>query len=145
MGFRPVPLLGRSIAANESRRPSQFHSAFPVEISIPLTSMDVLVERWAHSSVNTEVKVHHTAEQKYIGLKVDRPGELVSGRGSARGISPLAAPERSDFAVVAEAVLAGCSRLIVTDAALAVFEPEAVAVHLEDVNVVSETIQQRAS
>jgi len=34
--------------------------------------------------VNTEVKVHRTAEQKYISLKVDGPGELVSGRGSAR-------------------------------------------------------------
>src|ERR1700730_11069340 len=35
------------------------------------------------------------------------------------------------------AVLSGVSRrLIVTDAALAVFEPEAVPVHLEDVNVV---------
>jgi len=35
-------------------------------------------------------------------------------------------------------------RLLVTDAVLAVFESEAVAVHLEDVHVVSETIQQRA-
>jgi hypothetical protein len=35
--------------------------------------------------------------------------------------------------------------LIVTDAALAVFKPEAVAVELEDVNVVGETIEQRAS
>jgi hypothetical protein len=43
------------------------------------------------SDVNTEVKVHRTAEQKYISLKVDGPGELVSGRGSARGIYPLAA------------------------------------------------------
>jgi len=33
--------------------------------------------------------------------------------------------------------------LIVLDAALAVLEPEAVAVHLEDVNVVGETIEQR--
>jgi hypothetical protein len=34
------------------------------------------------------------------------------------------------------AVLSGfCRRLMVTDAALAVLEPEAVAVHLEDVNV----------
>jgi hypothetical protein len=32
--------------------------------------------------------------------------------------------------------------LIVLDAALAVLEPEAVAVRLEDVNVVSETIEQ---
>jgi hypothetical protein len=39
-------------------------------------------------NVNTEVKVHRTAEQKYISLKVDGPGELVSGRGSARGITP---------------------------------------------------------
>src|SRR5271168_932942 len=38
-----------------------------------------------------------------------------------------------------------CRRLIVADAALAVFEPEAVAIHLEDVNVVGETIEQRAS
>jgi len=35
--------------------------------------------------------------------------------------------------------------LIVTDAALAVFEPEAVAVELEDVNVVGKAIEQRAS
>jgi hypothetical protein len=42
-------------------------------------------------SVNTEVKVHRTAEQKYISLKVDGPAGLVSGRGSARGINPLAA------------------------------------------------------
>jgi hypothetical protein len=34
--------------------------------------------------------------------------------------------------------------LIVIDAALAMFEPEAVAVHLEDVNVVGETIEQCA-
>ncbi len=32
----------------------------------------------------------------------------------------------------------------VTDVALAVFEPEAVAVELEDVNVVSKAIEQRA-
>lgn len=38
----------------------------------------------ATPGVNTEVKVHRTAEQKYISLKVDGPGELVSGRGSAR-------------------------------------------------------------
>ena len=31
------------------------------------------------------------------------------------------------------------------DVALAVFKPEAVAVHLEDVNVVGEAIEQRAS
>jgi hypothetical protein len=43
------------------------------------------------------------------------------------------------------AVLSGfCRRLIVTDAALAVFEPEAVAVELEDVNVVGKAIEQRA-
>jgi hypothetical protein len=35
-------------------------------------------------------------------------------------------------------------RLIVTDAALAVFEPKAVAVQLEDVNVVGKAIEQRA-
>jgi hypothetical protein len=40
--------------------------------------------RKMRQSVNTEVKVHRTAEQKYISLKVDGPGELVSGRGSAR-------------------------------------------------------------
>jgi hypothetical protein len=34
--------------------------------------------------------------------------------------------------------------LIVIDMALAVLEPEAVAVHLEDVNVVSKAIEQRA-
>ena len=33
--------------------------------------------------------------------------------------------------------------MIVLDAALAVLEPEAVAVELEDVNVVGETIEQR--
>src|ERR1019366_4080562 len=38
-----------------------------------------------------------------------------------------------------------CRRLIVTDAALAVLEPEAVAIELEDVNVVSKAIEQRAS
>ena len=44
------------------------------------------------------------------------------------------------------AVLSGfCRRLIVTYAAFAVLEPEAVGVHLEDVNVVGETIEQRAS
>src|ERR1035437_2083506 len=43
------------------------------------------------------------------------------------------------------AVLSGFwRRLIVTDAALAVFEPEAVAVELEDVNVVGKAIEQRA-
>jgi len=36
-------------------------------------------------------------------------------------------------------------RLIVIDGALAVLEPEAVAVHLEDVNVVGKAIEQRAS
>ena len=35
--------------------------------------------------------------------------------------------------------------MVVTDVALAVFEPEAFAVHLEDVNVVSKAIEQRAS
>jgi hypothetical protein len=35
-------------------------------------------------------------------------------------------------------------RLIVTDAALAVFEPVTVAIHLEDVDVVGEAIEQRA-
>jgi hypothetical protein len=35
--------------------------------------------------------------------------------------------------------------LIVTDVALAVFEPEAVAVELEDVNVVSKAIEQGPS
>jgi hypothetical protein len=34
--------------------------------------------------------------------------------------------------------------LIVIDVALAVFEPEAVAIHLEDVNVVGKAIEQRA-
>jgi hypothetical protein len=34
--------------------------------------------------------------------------------------------------------------LLVTEAALAVFEPKAVAVHLEDVNVVGEAIEERA-
>jgi len=34
--------------------------------------------------------------------------------------------------------------LIVTDAALAVFESKAVAVHLEDMNVVGKAIEQRA-
>ncbi len=34
--------------------------------------------------------------------------------------------------------------MIVTDAALAVLEPEAVAIELEDVDVVGETIEQRA-
>jgi hypothetical protein len=44
------------------------------------------------------------------------------------------------------AVLSGfCRRLIVTYAAFAVLEPEAVAVELEDVNVVSKAIEQRAS
>jgi hypothetical protein len=47
----------------------------------------------------------------------------------------LAVAERSNFALVVEAVLAGCSRLIVTDVALAMFESEAAAVHLEDMNV----------
>jgi len=35
--------------------------------------------------------------------------------------------------------------LIVSDLTFAVFEPEAVAVHLQDVNVVGEAIEQRAS
>jgi hypothetical protein len=35
--------------------------------------------------------------------------------------------------------------LIVTDAALAVFEPKAVAIHLENVNVVGKAIEQRTS
>jgi len=35
--------------------------------------------------------------------------------------------------------------LIIIDVALAVFEPEAVAVHLEDVNVVGKAIEQCAS
>src|SRR5260370_1667956 len=44
-----------------------------------------------------------------------------------------------------EPVLSGfCRRLIVIDVALAVFEPEAVAIHLEDVNVVGKAIEQRA-
>ena len=34
--------------------------------------------------------------------------------------------------------------MIVIDVSLAVFEPEAVAVHLEDVNVVGKAIEQRA-
>jgi hypothetical protein len=43
-------------------------------------------------------------------------------------------------------VLSGfCRRLIVIDMALAVFEPEAVAVHLEDMNVVGKAIEQRAT
>ncbi len=43
------------------------------------------------------------------------------------------------------AVLGGFTRrLIVTDAALAVFEPKAVTVHLGDVNVVGEAIKQCA-
>jgi hypothetical protein len=43
-----------------------------------------------------------------------------------------------------KAVLSGLSRrLIFTEVALAVFEPEAVAVELEDVNVVSKAIEQR--
>jgi len=45
-----------------------------------------------------------------------------------------------------EAVLSRFSRLlIVSDVALAVFEPEAVAVELEDVNVVSRAIEQRGT
>jgi hypothetical protein len=95
-------------------------------------------------NVNTGVKVHQHSGAKIHQLESRWFGGLVSDRGSARGISPLAAPERSNFALVAEAVLAGCSRLIVTDAALAVFEPEAVAVHLEDMNVMGKTIEQRA-
>jgi hypothetical protein len=35
-------------------------------------------------------------------------------------------------------------RLTVSDAALAVFNPEAVVVHLEDVNLMGEAIEQRA-
>jgi hypothetical protein len=43
------------------------------------------------------------------------------------------------------AVLGGfLRRLIVTDATLAVFEPITVAIHLEDMNVVSEAIEQCA-
>ena len=43
------------------------------------------------------------------------------------------------------AVLSGfLGWLIVTDPALAVFEPEAVAVELEDVNVVGEAVEQRS-
>ena len=34
--------------------------------------------------------------------------------------------------------------MIVTDAALAVFEPVTVAIHFEDVNVVGEAIEERA-
>ena len=96
------------------------------------------------ATVNTGVKVHQR-----IAVKIHQPEGEGSGvwslAGGARGgFSPLAAPERSNFALVAEAVLAGCSRLIVTDAALAMFEPKAVAVHLENVNVVGEAIEQRA-
>ena len=54
----------------------------------PLVLQDKGFGRDGTSDVNTEVKVHRTAEQKYISLKVDGPGELVSGRGSARGITP---------------------------------------------------------
>ena len=35
--------------------------------------------------------------------------------------------------------------MIVTDATLSMFEPKAVAVHLEDVNVVGKAIEQRTS
>src|SRR5271156_6453100 len=45
-----------------------------------------------------------------------------------------------------EPVLSGfCRRLISSDMAFAVFEPEAVAVQLEDVNVMCKAIEQRAS
>jgi hypothetical protein len=45
-----------------------------------------------------------------------------------------------------EPVLSGfCRRLIIIDVAFAVFEPEAVAVQLEDVNVMGKAIEQRAS
>ena len=55
----------------------------------------------ARIGVNTEVKVHRTAERKYISLKVYGPGELVSGRGSARGITPSLL-QRTNFVKRAE-------------------------------------------
>src|ERR1035437_879866 len=67
--------------------------------------------------------------------------------GGARGGSPTRqCIEHLRSRAGSGAVLSGyCRRLIVTDAALAVLEPEAVAIELEDVNVVSKAIEQRAS
>src|SRR5712692_2222631 len=71
---------------------------------------------------------------------------LTSDRGSARGNSPSLLQRISNVvAQQAEQSLSGVlRRLIVTDAALAVFESVTVAIHLEDVDVVGETIEQRA-
>ena len=106
----------------------------------------LLHEHWGNNVVlvNTRSKVHQRNRAKIHQLESRWLGGLVSERGSARGIGPLAAAERSNFALVAEAVSAGCSGLIVTDAALAVFESEAGAVHLEDMNVMGKAIEQRA-
>ena len=71
---------------------------------------------------------------------------MVFGRGSARGSPSRYCMEYLRRRAGGGAVLSGfCRRLIVTYAAFAVLEPEAVAVELEDVNVVSKAIEQRAS
>ena len=69
-------------------------------------------------------------------------------QGEREGDLPLASACRiqESSSDQGEPVLSGfCRRLIVIDVVLAVFEPEAVAVHLEDVNVVGKAIEQCAS
>ena len=97
-------------------------------------------------SVKAGPKVHQWPQGKYVSLRVGKNGGLASVRGSARGISLSLLHGVSETLSRERSVLSGFSRgLIVTDAALAVFEPEAVAIELEDVNVVSKAIEQRAS
>jgi hypothetical protein len=65
-------------------------------------------------------------------------------QGEREGDLPLAAAAKFDFRIGAGGGLAGFSRrLIVTDAALAVFESEAVTVHLKDMNVMGKAIEER--
>ena len=63
-------------------------------------------------------------------------------QGEREGDRPLASSANSE---AVEQILSGFLKwLIVTDVALAVLEPEAVAVHLKDVDVMGEVIEQRA-
>ena len=67
-------------------------------------------------------------------------GWLATG-GAREGSSP----RQFTNSEAVEQILSGFLKwLIVTDVALAVLEPEAVAVHLKDVDVMGEAIEQRA-
>ena len=96
----------------------------------------------AHIALSTDGRnLHQYAGQKYI----IEPGGSGLWQGECEGDQPSPAHGVSSSRAAireSQSYRGSVGGLIIIDAALAVFEPEAVAVHLEDVNVVGKAIEQ---